>query len=96
MFWLLNKGHTMTTMLAESKEPKAQKQLTDQQMVNEKYPEISGFTRKIFMLFKHGNSVYYRINYFETEKQNYITKSYFIEVTKDGIVTEDGSPNENN
>jgi len=69
----------MTT--ATAKEPKFdQDQML--KMVEQKYPDKWGYSRKIAYLFDN----YFRINYFCHEKGNAITESHFVLVTPDGII----------
>jgi len=55
----------------------------ERMVVASQFPHRSGMDRKIAFLFEHRGSRFFRVNFHDPEKQNYITKSHFVEVRGD-------------
>jgi len=72
-------------------EEKADVAAVDRTVVAKAYPHVSGLDRKIAYLFDHAKSRFFRVNYHDPAKQNYIVRSCFVEVT-DGAAKEWPNP----
>ena len=64
----------------------------DRTVVASANPHVSGLDRRIAFLFEHGKSRFFRVNYSDPRKQNYITRSCFVEVSE-GKAKEWPNPN---
>lgn len=55
----------------------------DQQVVETAFPHVRGLDRRVAFLFEHGQSRFFRVNFHDPEKQNFVVRSHFVEV-RDG------------
>lgn len=54
----------------------------DRTVVSRDFPHVSGWDRRIAYLFDHGKSRFFRVNFHDPARQNYITRSFFVEVSE--------------
>ncbi len=61
--------------------PKQTEEVSPLSLVEAAYPERTGRLRKILSLW----STYFRVNFHDPQKSNYIIESYFVHVTGDEV-----------